>query len=101
MLASIPPDQLHPPHFALRIVTITNATTQPSLFGVAPSTANGTRQYGIDIKTLEAWRWGFIAALLINQTVRRTKINADAAILTSKPLHAPVRSVSTHRTHPH
>jgi manganese/iron transport system permease protein len=24
--------------------------------------------------------WGFIAALLINQTVRRTKINADAAI---------------------
>src|SRR3990172_3122941 len=24
--------------------------------------------------------WGFIAALLINQTVRKTKINADAAI---------------------
>jgi manganese/iron transport system permease protein/iron/zinc/copper transport system permease protein len=29
---------------------------------------------------LGAGLWGFIAALLINQTVRRTKINADAAI---------------------
>ena len=27
-----------------------------------------------------AGRWGFLAAVLINQTVRRTKINADAAI---------------------
>lgn len=29
---------------------------------------------------LGAGLWGFLAALLINQTVRRTKINADAAI---------------------
>src|SRR5437764_1366697 len=29
---------------------------------------------------LGAGLWGFIAAVLINQTVRRTKINADAAI---------------------
>jgi len=29
---------------------------------------------------LGAGAWGFIAAILINQTVRRTKINADAAI---------------------
>ncbi len=29
---------------------------------------------------LGAGAWGFIAAMLINQTVRRTKINADAAI---------------------
>ena len=29
---------------------------------------------------LGAGAWGFMAALLINQTVRRTKINADAAI---------------------
>jgi hypothetical protein len=43
-----------------------NAKIQPSLSSVAPSIANGTRQYGVDIKTLEAWLWGFIAALLIN-----------------------------------
>jgi len=30
-----------------------NATTQPSLFGVAPSAANGH----LDIKTLETWLW--------------------------------------------
>jgi ABC-type Mn2+/Zn2+ transport system permease subunit len=42
---------------------------------------------GAVVSYLMAWNfylgaglWGFIAALLINQTVRRTKINADAAI---------------------
>ncbi len=42
---------------------------------------------GAVVSYLMAWNfylgaglWGFIAAILINQTVRRTKINADAAI---------------------
>lgn len=43
--------------------------------------------------------WGFIAALLINQTVRRTKINADAAIgvITTASFATGVAVISRYR----
>lgn len=43
--------------------------------------------------------WGFIAALLINQTVRRTKINADAAIgvITTASFAVGVAIISRYR----
>ena len=43
--------------------------------------------------------WGFIAALLINQTVRRTKISADAAIgvITTASFAAGVALISRYR----
>src|SRR5574341_608751 len=43
--------------------------------------------------------WGFMAALLINQTVRRTKINADAAIgvVTTASFAAGVAIISRYR----
>src|SRR3990170_8951830 len=43
--------------------------------------------------------WGFIAALLINQTVRRTKINADAAIgvITTASFAVGVALISRYR----
>ncbi len=44
--------------------------------------------------------WGFVAAVLINQTVRRTKINADAAIgvVTTASFAAGVALVSRYRS---
>jgi len=43
--------------------------------------------------------WGFVAALLINQTVRRTKINADAAIgvITTASFATGVALISRYR----
>ena len=43
--------------------------------------------------------WGFLAAVLINQTVRRTKINADAAIgvITTASFAAGVALISRYR----
>lgn len=48
---------------------------------------------------LGAGIWGFIAALLINQTVRRTKINADAAIgvITTASFAVGVALISRYR----
>src|SRR5215510_6834282 len=48
---------------------------------------------------LGAGLWGFAAALLINQTVRRTKINADAAIgvITTASFAAGVALISRYR----
>src|SRR6185436_15954800 len=48
---------------------------------------------------LGAGLWGFIAALLINQTVRRTKINADAAIgvITTASFATGVALISRYR----
>lgn len=48
---------------------------------------------------LGAGLWGFIAALLINQTVRRTKINADAAIgvITTASFAVGVALISRYR----
>lgn len=49
---------------------------------------------------LGAGLWGFIAALLINQTVRRTKINADAAIgvITTASFAVGVALISRYRS---
>jgi len=48
---------------------------------------------------LGAGLWGFMAALLINQTVRRTKINADAAIgvITTASFAVGVALISRYR----
>jgi len=48
---------------------------------------------------LGAGLWGFVAALLINQTVRRTKINADAAIgvITTASFATGVAIISRYR----
>lgn len=48
---------------------------------------------------LGAGLWGFVAALLINQTVRRTKINADAAIgvITTASFATGVALISRYR----
>ena len=48
---------------------------------------------------LGAGIWGFLAALLINQTVRRTKINADAAIgvITTASFAVGVALISRYR----
>jgi len=48
---------------------------------------------------LGAGLWGFIAAVLINQTVRRTKINADAAIgvITTASFATGVALISRYR----
>ena len=48
---------------------------------------------------LGAGIWGFVAALLINQTVRRTKINADAAIgvITTASFAVGVALISRYR----
>lgn len=48
---------------------------------------------------LGAGLWGFIAAVLINQTIRRTKINADAAIgvITTASFAVGVALVSRYR----
>src|SRR5258708_12492113 len=64
---------------------------------------------GAVVSYLMAWNfylgaggWGFLAAILINQTVRRTKINADAAIgVITTPTFAiavPLITTSTHFT---
>ena len=49
---------------------------------------------------LGAGLWGFVAALLINQTVRRTKINADAAIgvITTASFAVGVALISRYRS---
>ncbi|MDQ3856064.1 MAG: metal ABC transporter permease [Chloroflexota bacterium] len=49
---------------------------------------------------LGAGAWGFLAALLINQTVRRTRINADAAIgvVTTASFAVGVALVSRYRS---
>src|SRR5260370_18999638 len=61
---------------------------------------------GAVVSYLMAWNfylgaglWGFIAAILINQTVRRTKINADAAIgvITTASFATGVALISRYR----
>ncbi len=61
---------------------------------------------GAVVSYLMAWNfylgaglWGFIAAILINQTVRRTKINADAAIgvITTASFASGVALISRYR----
>ena len=49
---------------------------------------------------LGAGLWGFVAALLINQTVRRTKINADAAlgVITTASFAVGVALISRYRS---
>jgi manganese/iron transport system permease protein/iron/zinc/copper transport system permease protein len=61
---------------------------------------------GAVVSYLMAWNfylgaglWGFVAAILINQTVRRTKINADAAIgvITTASFATGVALISRYR----
>src|SRR5258708_16639027 len=61
---------------------------------------------GAVVSYLMAWNfylgaglWGFVAAIMINQTVRRTKINADAAIgvITTASFATGVALISRYR----